>query len=426
MVINLSNLKSYGSVSSARISPNLRFGGKKQHWEKSIEAFQLRQQQDLKKISGKSPKVLLFYSGGLDTSFLLHFFAQTLGVEVYTVSFDLGGQTKDQHQLATRAKALGSKQHIVIEAQKQFAQAFCLPAIMANARYLGEHPLCSSLSRPLMAEQGVLLAQQLGCNWIMHGSTPTQNNHARFNHAILAISRREGVRVRPLAPLYKTPLSREAEYAYLQSHDIEIDLKEDNLLSSDDNLWGREIEDGQLREIAQKPKANIYKLTADPLLAPEDPETLEIAFQRGKPISLNGQKMPLLALIKALNTMGGRHGVGRHDTLEHKAQKVFKEREIHEAPAATILIDAHRELENTVTPTAILWKKRHTDLKWVRMVCEGKWFHHVRENFQRFMQEVNCRVTGVVKLELYKGSARVVGRSSPYSLDIQRIEKRQS
>ncbi|EKD43465.1 MAG: hypothetical protein ACD_72C00261G0002 [uncultured bacterium] len=358
----------------------------------------------------KYKKILLLYSGGLDTSFLLKYFSTELGVEVLTVAFDLGGCKNETDVIEQRAMALGSKKHFNIKADKIFVDEYCSLAIKANALFKNRHPLSSSLSRPLMAKISADIAKQNNCDGIMHGSNGWQNNSARFDTAILCLSD-----IKIVEPVMENNLSREYEYDYLKKHGIEIGKKEDNLLSSDNNIWGREIEDGMLENMYSEPDENIYKLTSDINSTPNIPAYYEIEFRNGLPIKLNGLEISLLDIIKHLNYIGGKHGVGRHDALEDKIIG-YKMREIHESPAATILIYAHQDLEQLVLPQRTLKIKNIIDTEWTELACFGLWYHPARKQLDAYIEKTSELLNGTVRIKLFKSNIKIVGRKSKHAL----------
>lgn len=359
----------------------------------------------------KYSRILLLYSGGLDTSFLLRYFTRELKGEVVTVSFDLGGDQRERSLVEQRAYRLGSSRHIHIEAIEEFLTEYCFRAVKANCQYEGAHPLSSSLSRPLMAKHAVELAHQYGCVAIMHGSNGWQNNSARFDTSIRALASD----VEIVEPVMELNISRGDAYTYLCSQGLDIEKREDNLLSSDNNLWGREIEDGILDHPDIEPAADIYRLTVDPILAPDQPTYLTVTFDHGIPTELNDVPCTSVALVETLNKIGGKCGVGRHDAYEDKVLG-HKVREIHESPAATILIIAHRDLQTFITSKRTLPVKQSMDTLWTELACFGLWYHPLRTAVEAFIDQVNKDITGTVRLKLFKGHCSVVGRTSANGL----------
>jgi argininosuccinate synthase len=365
-------------------------------------------------------KILLLYSGGLDTSFLLKYFSDELGIEVFTVVFQLGGE-EEVFVCESRAYALGSRRHIASDARDEFVNSYCLPALKANALFDRAHPLSSSLSRPLMAKIGVQLARKFGCTAIMHGSNGWQNNSARFDSAIRALD--PGLQL--LEPIMEQNISREFEFAYLRSKGVEIQKKEDNLLSSDNNIWGREVEDGILERASEEPAEDIYRITANAEFCPDQPEYMDIQFKNGIPIALNGKISSLREMVESLNVTAGKHGIGRHDAFEDKVIG-YKMREIHESPAATVLIQAHHDLESLVLPRKTLSVKRYLEQQWIELVCFGGWFHPLRHQLDVFIDATNDRVNGTIRLKFFKGLSTIVGRTSTQALNCGALANAQS
>lgn len=353
-------------------------------------------------------KILLFFSGGLDTCFLLKYFTQELNKEVITVSFDLGSDTKNG--LAEASKSLGTERHYSIRATEEFVKNYCFKAVKANALFYGAHPLSSSLSRPLMAKLGVDLAKQQKCSAIMHGANGWQNNSARFDNAIRALAPELEV----LEPIMENHLEREIELDYLKSQGHF--MEKNDTLSTDSNIWGREVEDGILENPYIEPPENIYTATASPENTPNNAEYIEIQFKQGLPVGLNTIKTEPVTLVTKLNEIGGCRGIGRHDSLEDKTIGI-KMREIHESPAATILTHAHLDLERTVLSRKCLQVKSFIDMQWMDAACHGLWFHPLREQLDCFIDKSNEKVSGVVRMKLFKGTTSVVGRKSVHSLD---------
>lgn len=269
-----------------------------------------------------------------------------------------------------------------------------------------------------MAKRAVELARQYHCIAIMHGSNGWQNNSARFDTAIRSLA--PGIEI--VEPVMELEISREDAYAYLRSHGLDIEKRQDNLLSSDNNLWGREIEDGVLKVPDVEPDPGIYRLTVDPAQAPDRPAYVTIRFVQGVPTMLNSVPCDPVTLVETLNTIGGQHGVGRHDAYEDKVLG-HKVREIHESPAATILITAHRDLQTFTVPKRTLPVKQSMDTLWTELACFGLWYHPLRDAAEAFIDKVNTVVSGTITLKLFKGHCSIVGRQSPNGLDQERLSE---
>lgn len=384
----------------------------------------------------KGKNVLLLYSGGLDTSFLTKFFSHEVKANVYTISFDVGEDQREQSKIAERAKKLGAVTHLHKDLKEKFANERCAEAIIANALYNDSHPLSSSLSRPLMSETAIDLAKEHGCVGVIHGSSPWQNNAPRFNNALASLSKT----IVPITPVLDNDIPRNKEDEYLRHFGVIIRAGEDKIYSADYNLWAPEAEDGILQKINRAAGENLFRITKSPKLALENIQFLDIEFEKGLPIrytlhseeyaqenpdtphTLAGQvSKRLLTLIPELNQIGGDHGIGRYDALEHRPAG-FKEREVHEAPAATMIIQAKKDLERCVLDQETLDLQAIMTRKWIRKVCEGDWYHPLTRNLSKSLEEMSQRVNGVVRLELGKGSSRPVARASEYSLDSHNVQ----
>jgi argininosuccinate synthase len=394
-----------------------------------LQAMQAQLKKNYAQLKGKN--VLLLYSGGLDTSFLTKFFSHDIGAKVHTVSFDVGEDQRENAKIKQRAEHLGALRHVHVDVKEPFANDRCAKAILANALYQDSHPLSSSLSRPLMSEKAIELAKKFNCVGIIHGSSPWQNNAPRFNNALRSLSKT----IEPITPVLDNNISREHEDEYLRHFGVVIRKGEDKLYSADYNLWAPEAEDGVLQKINKEPAESLFRLSKPPEHGPNQPQYVDIEFKHGLPIRYQAltpeeakkqsevaltlpeqANKPLLQMIPELNQLAGAHGVGRFDTLEHRPAG-FKEREVHEAPAAAVIIEAKKELERSVLDQKTLNKKRADDRQWTEMVCEGDWFHPLTQSLMKTIEDMSQRTTGVVRMKLYKGSARAVARASEHSMD---------
>jgi|GEM_PF-117418 len=408
---------------------NIRFGSIN---NLSPESHQIINQLKNKYSHLKNKNVLLLYSGGLDTSFLTKFFSHEVGAKVYTVSFDVGEDLREQSKIGDRAKLLGAIKHSHIDLKDPFANDRCAKAIMANAFYQDSHPLSSSLSRPLMSEAAIGLAKQFNCVGVIHGSSPWQNNAPRFNNALRALSKT----IEPITPVLDNNIPRNTEDEYLRHHGVIIRNSEDKLFSADYNLWAPEAEDGHLQQINRAPEESLFRMTKPVEKTPSKAQFIDLEFEKGLPTRYkfveNAEnptaendvanslkdlpKKPLSGLISELNQIAGEHGIGRYDTMEHRPAG-FKEREVHEAPAATVMIQAKKELERTVLDQKTLNKKWADGRLWTEMVCEGDWFHPLVQHLGKSLEEMSQRVNGVVRMKLFKGNAMPIARASEHSLD---------
>ncbi|RLE50781.1 MAG: argininosuccinate synthase [Candidatus Methanomethylicota archaeon] len=354
-------------------------------------------------------RVVLAFSGGLDTSVLTCLLQEKYGAEVITLTLDLG-QNKDFSEIAWRSEKLGAIEHYTIDAKMEFAANHVLPALKANALYEDKYPISSALSRPLIALKLVEIAKKVDADAVAHGCTGKGNDQVRFEITIKALA----PELKIIAPVRELGLTRDWEVNYALKKNLPVKIKSDPY-SIDENLWGRSIECGILEDPAAEPPEEVFEWTVNPIDAPDKPEYVTIEFNEGCPISINGEKLDLVNLIKKLNFIGGKHGVGRIDHIEDRVIGI-KSREVYEAPAAIILIEAHRELEKlTLTRQEVLFKKI-IDWKWTNLIYEGLWVDPLRSDLEAFINSTQMRVSGEVKVKLFKGHCIIVGRNSPYSL----------
>ena len=357
-------------------------------------------------------RVLLLYSGGLDTSVMLHWIQQRYGAEVVTLTVDLGQPGEDWEAVVGKARDLGAVDTIVEDARKEFANAYVLPAIKANALYGGGYPLFTALARPLIAKLAVEHARASGCDTIAHGCTGKGNVQVRIEGTIATLD----PELRVLAPVRDWQLGREEELAYAREHRIPLKGGVSAApYSIDDNLWGRSSEGRSIEDLDQPTPDDVFNLVVRPQDAPDEPELLRVGFERGRPVSLAGERLDLVELIGRATEIGSRHGVGIVDHVEDRIVGL-KVRDIYEVPAAAILLGAHRELEKLVSTIHQNNFKRALEDKWAYLCYAGLWHEPLRSDLDAYMESANEHVTGELTLRLYKGSAMVVGRSSPYAL----------
>ena len=365
-------------------------------------------------MEGSAPKeknkILLAYSGGLDTSVAIHWLKEKYGSEVVAVTIDVG-QSDDLKDAMRRAKTIGASRAWVIDAKKEFADKFVLPALKANALYEGVYPLGTAIARPLMVEKLVEMAKRLGCDTIAHGCTGKGNDQVRFEVSIMALA----PELKILAPTRDWNMSRDEEIAYAKKHSIPVPVTMDAPYSIDESIWSRAIECGVLEDPWAEPPEDVFEWTKGANSSPETPEYVEIGFEEGKPVSVNGTAMEMLDLIAKLNEVAGNHGVGRIDLIENRLVGI-KSREVYEAPAAALLIKAHQDLESMVMTKDLLHYKKIVEQHYSDIVYNGLWFSALKVALDAFIDKTQELVTGTIKLKLFKGSAVVVGRDSPYSL----------
>ncbi|HYZ01373.1 MAG TPA: argininosuccinate synthase [Candidatus Binatia bacterium] len=350
-------------------------------------------------------KLVLAYSGGLDTSVSIRWLKDQ-GWDVVALTIDLG-ENKDLDAIQARALKVGASAAYVVDGRRQFVQQFAWPSLQAGAIYEKEYPLATAIGRPLIAALLVQIARQEGANAIAHGCTGKGNDQVRFDVATSALAPDLGV----VAPVREWSMNRDDEIAYAQEHGIEVPASAESPYSTDENLWGRSIEAGILEDPWEEPPADVYAWTADPKDCPADPAYVELSFRHGVPVALDGQEIGPVELIEELNRVGGAHGVGRIDHLENRLIGI-KSREIYEAPAAVLLLQAHQALEDITLTKDVARFKDTVAQQWAQMVYDGLWFSPLREALYAFVAHTQRFVNGEVRLKLYRGSSHVVGRKS--------------
>jgi argininosuccinate synthase len=357
-------------------------------------------------------RVLLLYSGGLDTSVMLHWIQERYGAEIVTLTINLGQPGEDWEVVTGKARDLGAVETIVVDAREEFASEYVLPAIRANALYGGRYPLFTALGRPLIAKLAVEHAKATGCDTVAHGCTGKGNDQVRLDATVATL----GPELKVLAPVREWQMGREEEVAYAREHGIPIaGGTEAPPYSIDDNLWGRSSEGGWIEDLAEVPHDDVFQLVTRPEEAPDDAQLVKVGFERGAPVSLDGEALPLVELIDRVAELGCRHGVGIIDHVEDRIVGL-KVRDIYEAPAASIIIPAHQELEKVVSTIHQNEFKHILDRKWAYLCYAGLWYEPLRTDLDAYMAAANEFVTGEVTVKLHKGSATVVARSSPYAV----------
>ena len=355
-------------------------------------------------------KIVLAYSGGLDTSVLLKWLQQKYDAEVVTVTLDVG-QQEDLEPIGEKAENLGAIKHYSIDAKEEFVKKYVFPAIKANALYEGKYPVSTALSRPLIAEKLIEVARKEDADAIAHGCTGKGNDQVRIEVSAKALA----PEIEVIAPVREWNMTRDAEIEFAKKNSIPIPVDIDKPYSVDQNLWGRSIECGILEHPDVEPPEEIYEWTVSPEKAPDKPEYVTIRFNNGVPTALNGDEMDPVSLIEALNDVAGKHGVGRIDHIEDRLVGI-KSREIYECPAALVIIEAHKDLEKLVLTRHEVSFKHQVDALWSTLVYTGLWMDPLRGDLDAFIEMTQKRVCGEVKIKLYKGGFRIVGRSSPLSL----------
>ncbi|MEF2651757.1 argininosuccinate synthase [Slackia piriformis] len=357
-------------------------------------------------------KVVLAYSGGLDTSVCLKWLQAEKGFDVIAVCGNVGQDENDLAAIKQKAIDMGAVASFAVDMREEYANEYVTLAIAANGLYENSYPLLSALSRPLLSKHMVEVAHAFGAKYVAHGCTGKGNDQVRFETSIKALD----PSIEIIAPVREWNLhSREEEMEWAKAHGVPVPTTKKSPYSIDDNLWGRAIECGVLEDPWCEPPAGIWTLTADAQSAPDQPEYLEIGFESGVPCSLNGEEMGLVDMIKAINVKAGLHGCGRLDMVENRLVGV-KSRECYEVPAAQVIINAHKALETLCLDRETQHYKFGIEQKWATAVYEGLWYSPLKEALDSFCASTQACVTGTVKVKLYKGSSTVVGRKSPYSL----------
>jgi argininosuccinate synthase len=356
-------------------------------------------------------RVVLAYSGGLDTSICIHWMKAKKGLSTVAFAADIG-QGGDPAELERRALAAGAEKAYVLDMREEFVRDFVFPAIKANAVYESGYPLNTALGRPLIAKGLVQVAHKEGIDTIAHGCTGKGNDQVRIEVGVASLD----PRLKAVAPLREWEFrSREEEIDYAEFHNIRIPVTRAKPYSIDRNLWGVSVECGQLEDPWNAPPRDAYQITTDPLDAPNKPEELVVGFNQGVPVSLNGKALGGIELIQTLNQVGGAHGVGRHDVIENRYVGI-KSREVYEAPAAAILLAAHRAIEDLVLSKGVRDAKEALSQQFANLIYAGQWFTDLRECLEAFLDRTQVHVTGEARVRLYKGSCVVAGRRAPLSL----------
>jgi argininosuccinate synthase len=356
-------------------------------------------------------KVVVAYSGGLDTSVILRWVKERYHAEIIAVAVDVG-QASETKGLRERALATGASKFYLLDARREFVEDFIWPTLQAQAIYEGKYLLGTSIARPIIAKKVIEIAKKEGAEAVCHGATGKGNDQVRFELTFKALM----PHVKVIAPWREWELkSREDEIDYALRYRIPVPVTKSKPYSSDRNLWHMSFEGGILENPDNAPKPDMFVLTKDPLKAPNKPETVTIDFEKGIPRRVNGKALDPVTLIDTLNTLGGRHGVGRVDMVENRLVGM-KSRGVYEAPGATILYAAHRELEALVLDRDTLHAKLVLSPRMGEMIYNGLWYTPLREAITAFVTSTQQKMTGRVRLKLYKGSVLVDGRTSPYSL----------
>ena len=356
-------------------------------------------------------RVVLLYSGGLDTSVMLKWIQDEYDAEVVALCINLGQPEDDFTEILEKATNLGAVESLVIDAREEFALNYVAPAIRANARYQGGYPLFTSLGRLLIAKLAVDEARRHGCDTIAHGCTGKGNDQVRIEATIATLA----PELKVIAPVREWQMGRDEEIAYAHEHGIPVSSSVERPYSIDDNLWGRSSEGGVIEDLSQAVPDDVFQLITPPTKAPDRPEDVVLGFREGIPTSLNGEEMALVDLIPAVAEIACRNGVGIMDHIEDRVVGL-KVRDVYEVPAATVILEAHKELEKLVCTGRENALKANLDLLWAQLAYEGLWYEPLLDDLNAFMDRVNSKVEGTITVRLYKGSATVVTRDSPLAL----------
>jgi argininosuccinate synthase len=354
-------------------------------------------------------RVLLLYSGGLDTSVMLKWIQDRYGAEVVCLTVNLGQPGEDYEVIRAKALQLGALDCHVVDAREEFAREYLLPAIKANALYGGGYPLFTALGRPLIAKLAVGHARTSGCDTIAHGCTGKGNDQVRIEATVATLA----PELRTIAPVRSWQMGREEEIAYAREHGIPVKGGTETApYSIDDNLWGRSSEGRWIEDLDHAPEDDVFQLVTRPEEAPDRAQTVAVEFERGVPVALDGERLQPVELIERAAEIAARHGVGIIDHIEDRIVGL-KVRDIYEAPAAALLLAAHQELERLVCTIHQNQFKPQLDHQWAYLVYAGLWWEPLRSDLDAYMDSVNEQVTGTIGLKLYRGNVRVVTRSSP-------------
>jgi argininosuccinate synthase len=355
-------------------------------------------------------RVVLAYSGGLDTSVAIGWIAEETGAEVIAVAVDVGQGGEDLDVIRKRALACGAVEAEVADAKDEFAEEYCLPAIKANALYMDRYPLVSALSRPAIVKHLVAAARKHGATTVAHGCTGKGNDQVRFEAGIVALA----PDLKCIAPVRDYAMTRDKAIAFCEAKQLPIATTKKSPYSIDQNVFGRAVETGFLEDIWNAPIEDIYEYTANPA-EPREADEVIITFEAGVPVAIDGRPVTVLQAIQQLNERAGAQGIGRIDMVEDRLVGI-KSREVYEAPGAIALITAHQELENVTVERELARYKRQVEQRWGELVYDGQWFSPLKRALDGFVDEASGHVAGDIRMTLHGGRAVVTGRRSPASL----------
>ena len=355
-------------------------------------------------------RIVLAYSGGLDTSVAIGWIADATGADVIAVAVDVGQGGEDLDVIRQRAIDCGAVEAYVVDARDEFADEYCMPALQANALYMDKYPLVSSLSRPVIVKHLVAAAHKFGATTVAHGCTGKGNDQVRFEVGIVSLA----PNLKCIAPVRDLALTRDKAIDYAERNALPIATTKKNPFSIDQNVWGRAVETGFLEDIWNAPTKDVYSYTDDPSFPPVADEVI-VRFERGIPVAIDGESVTPLQAIQEMNRRAGAHGVGRIDMVEDRLVGI-KSREVYEAPGAIALIEAHREMENVTVEREQARFKKGIERKWAEMVYDGMWFSPLKRSLDAFIATTQEFVTGEIRMELHGGRATVNGRRSEVGL----------
>lgn len=357
-----------------------------------------------------SDKVVLAYSGGLDTSVAVRWLKEKYGVDVIALTIDVGNE-RDFSAIQQKALNAGAIKALVVDAKEWFVNYFVFPALQADAIYEGQYPLSTALARPLMAKLLVDIAQEEDAAAVAHGCTGKGNDQVRFDVGVNTLS----PALKVIAPAREWGMTREQTINYAQRYGIPVPITVASPYSIDENLWGRSIECGILEDPWVEPPADVFTWTNSPTETPDEPAYVNIGFEKGIPVTIDGQEIDGVALIQRLNKLAGGHGIGRIDHIENRLVGI-KSREIYEAPAAAVLFQAHQALQAMTLSRGQMRFKQKVALEYAELIYNGLWFSSLHQDLAAYVTSSQRFVSGIVRLKFFKGSCAVVGRKSPFSL----------
>jgi argininosuccinate synthase len=360
--------------------------------------------------TSRSDRIVLAYSGGLDTSVAIGWIAEETGSEVIAVAADVGQGGEDLEVIRRRALDCGAVEAVVADVRDEYADEYCLPALQANALYMGRYPLVSALSRPLIVKHLVAAAREHGASTVAHGCTGKGNDQVRFEVGLGALA----PDLRVIAPVRDSGMTRDKAISFAEEKGLPIDVNKTSPYSIDQNVWGRAVETGFLEDPWNGPIEDVYAYTANPT-EPREPDEVVLTFEHGVPIAIDGRRVSVLQAIEELNRRAGAQGVGRLDMVEDRLVGI-KSREVYEVPGAQVLITAHQELENLTVERDLARFKRGVEQRWSELVYDGLWFSPLKRALDEFLASSQQHVSGEIRLTLHGGSATVTGRRGEASL----------